>query len=252
MEFIRKYFVMGLVVSLLLGVIFAFLGVYSTNSLPFYKRYVFWTATMLTGYFSIAFAGPWTFYRLLPNQHRVIQLSVVILCISIPIAFVIAAFEINTHDLWDMNSWILRYIYVCVISSIVVSISYLVAQNRGWFNEHSNQNEEPNNNGIQVFAHRLPEKFKAAQLYAVSSEDHYVRVHTSVGETLILMRLSDALKGLSKVDGMQIHRSWWVATNAVASTLKQQGKHSLVLVSGKQVPVSRTYSKAIQNFGLKS
>jgi len=36
----------------------------------------------------------------------------------------------------------------------------------------------------------------AGIIYAVSAEDHYLRVHTSLGETMVLMRLADAVRQL--------------------------------------------------------
>ena len=42
-------------------------------------------------------------------------------------------------------------------------------------------------------------------------EDHYVRVFTDAGESLILLRLSDAMAEVRDVPGLQIHRSHWVA-----------------------------------------
>jgi len=43
-----------------------------------------------------------------------------------------------------------------------------------------------------IIRERLPPKFRDADLYAINSEDHYVRIHSSAGEHMILMRLSDA------------------------------------------------------------
>ena len=57
----------------------------------------------------------------------------------------------------------------------------------------------------------------AAELYAIESEDHYLRVHTSAGQELILMRLADAVRELAGVEGLQTHRSWWVARCSACS-----------------------------------
>jgi hypothetical protein len=65
------------------------------------------------------------------------------------------------------------------------------------------------------FIDRLPFKLRGAAIRAVSSEDHYLRVHTDRGSDLILMRLSDALTELEGLEGAQTHRSWWVAKDAV-------------------------------------
>ena len=103
---------------------------------------------------------------------------------------------------------------------------------------------------ITVFLERLPVKYRTASLYAVSAEDHYLRVHTSVGEELILMRLADALRELDGADGLQTHRSWWVAKDGVADTQQIDGKRVLILKSGGRASVSRTFASAVKAVGL--
>ena len=96
---------------------------------------------------------------------------------------------------------------------------------------------------------RLPFKFKAADIYALSGEDHYLRVHTSAGETLILMRLYDAISLLDGIEGSQVHRSWWVARDAVADVRRNDGRVSLVVKGGVTAPVSRSFHKALKDGG---
>lgn len=103
---------------------------------------------------------------------------------------------------------------------------------------------------VERFLSRLPLKYRQAELYAISSEDHYLRVHTSAGEELILMRLADAVRELSGAYGLQVHRSWWVAKAAVREVKRQGGKLTLVLVSGKAAPVSRTFMAEVKAAGL--
>jgi len=105
---------------------------------------------------------------------------------------------------------------------------------------------------IDNFLNRLPIKYRATDLYAVSSEGHYLRVHTNRGEELILMRLSDAIRELASADGLQIHRSWWVANNGVAESLRKNGKRTIVLKSGSKAPVSRSFIQALKDAGLDS
>jgi len=52
---------------------------------------------------------------------------------------------------------------------------------------------------------------KRGALIAMSVEDHYVRIITTKGEQLVLLRLSDAVREVAPVDGAQVHRSHWVA-----------------------------------------
>ncbi len=88
------------------------------------------------------------------------------------------------------------------------------------------------------FEARLPRGF--GPLLALSSEDHYVRAHSETSTTLILIRLRDAIAELDPaVDGMQVHRSWWVAREAVTGQKRSDRTLRLVLHNGMEVPVSR-------------
>ncbi|MFJ6025289.1 LytTR family DNA-binding domain-containing protein [Brevundimonas sp. NPDC092305] len=99
------------------------------------------------------------------------------------------------------------------------------------------------------FPDRLPLKLKGAAIRAVESEDHYLRVHTDRGSDLILMRLSDALTELEGLEGAQTHRSWWVARDAVRGVDRGDGRATLTLDGGLQVPVSRRYARALREAG---
>lgn len=82
-------------------------------------------------------------------------------------------------------------------------------------------------------------------LIRVSSRDHYVEVTTAVGSELILMRFSDALNELADAEGLQVHRSQWVARNAVSDMVKTEGRVELRLSNGDLVPVSRSNRKKL-------
>jgi DNA-binding LytR/AlgR family response regulator len=77
------------------------------------------------------------------------------------------------------------------------------------------------------------------RLLALEAQDHYVRVHEMHGSKLVLKRLSDAVVEVSDVEGIQVHRGWWVANAAVAGTFVENGKRWVRLVNGMTIPVSR-------------
>ena len=85
---------------------------------------------------------------------------------------------------------------------------------------------------------RLPAAIEGPIL-ALQAEDHYVRVHTTRGSTLLLMRFADAMAELDGLPGLQVHRSWWVARAAVAGAAKSGRRAELALTNGLSVPISR-------------
>jgi DNA-binding LytR/AlgR family response regulator len=87
-------------------------------------------------------------------------------------------------------------------------------------------------------AQRLPGRL-GSDILCLQMEDHYVRVHTSLGQEMILMRMRDAIAEMAGIEGTQVHRSWWVARHAVA-TVKRDGKTATLTLSTKvEVPVAR-------------
>ena len=87
------------------------------------------------------------------------------------------------------------------------------------------------------------------ELVRLRMKDHYVEAHTELGHALILMRFRDALQNVRNMDGMQVHRSHWVARRAVAEVRQTQGKIELRLRGGESVPVSRSYIPALRAAG---
>jgi hypothetical protein len=99
------------------------------------------------------------------------------------------------------------------------------------------------------FLERLPFRLRDAELYAVEAEDHYLRVRTSRGSELILMRLSDALSELEGLEGAQTHRSWWVAKAGIADVRRADGRATLTLKDGSEAPVSRSHARTLREAG---
>jgi DNA-binding LytR/AlgR family response regulator len=96
---------------------------------------------------------------------------------------------------------------------------------------------------------RLPAHL-GRELVALEAEDHYLRVHTAAGSGLVLARLSDAIAQLQgTTDGLQVHRGWWVAADAVAGVRSADGRTSLQLRNGLHVPVSRTFLQPVRERG---
>ncbi len=98
------------------------------------------------------------------------------------------------------------------------------------------------------FLGRVPRHVRGAPL-CLASEDHYLRVHTAAGSALILYRLADAIEELAGMDGIQVHRSFWVAADAVAGVERSGRRVSLRLTNGLLVPVSRTFLAKVRAAG---
>ncbi|MHA7819606.1 MAG: LytTR family DNA-binding domain-containing protein [Erythrobacter sp.] len=104
---------------------------------------------------------------------------------------------------------------------------------------------------LAAFMRKLPNRI-GREVIAMQSEDHYVRVHTTGGNALVLSTISDAASELQRggVAGQRVHRSWWVAQDAVKGARQDGRKFFLKLRSGLEVPVSQTYREVVRLTGL--
>ena len=87
-------------------------------------------------------------------------------------------------------------------------------------------------------------------LWSISVRDHYVDVLTSSGITSLLMRFSDAMAETGPVEGAQIHRSHWVAWEAVQAVERDGVKLFVVLKGGSRLPVSKNHREKLAARGL--
>ncbi len=99
------------------------------------------------------------------------------------------------------------------------------------------------------FLARLPAELGRDLVY-LKMADHYVEAFTTAGSTLILMRFADAIAELEGVNGLRVHRSYWVARGHVAGTARHNGRRALRLTGGHEVPVSRSYLADVRAAGL--
>ncbi|MEM9054360.1 MAG: hypothetical protein AAGB16_03460, partial [Pseudomonadota bacterium] len=118
------------------------------------------------------------------------KIGLVAIIVSVPVTFVLFLFNGAPHS---VNQVVIQYVYVLIISLIISTGMYVADTYRA----EAKDTELGDGDPIQSFLERLPVKYRTANLYAVSSEDHYLRVYTSLGEELILMRLADAVRELT-------------------------------------------------------
>lgn len=88
------------------------------------------------------------------------------------------------------------------------------------------------------------------RLVSISVRDHYVDVRTEAGQASLLLRFSDAIAETEGVDGAQVHRSHWVAWDAVEGVDRIGTNLLLRLKHGETIPVSRNHRKTLETRGL--
>ncbi len=234
------------VVILALAAAFTFFGVYSSGEGSVWLRFAMWMVTMIVGAAASNIVIPLVFDRHLVGDRLPVKILVSAALIAVPVTVTLYLFMGLLGNWVPPDDLPVQYLYVYAICLVLTLAGVLL--DRAAASGASNAQDGADPAGI--FLERLPVKYRGAELWAVSSEDHYLRVHTDRGEELILMRLADAMRELNGAGGLQTHRSWWVAKDGVADTKRDNGKLVLVLKSGKEAPVSRTFQPDVRKAGL--
>ena len=101
-----------------------------------------------------------------------------------------------------------------------------------------------------VFLRRLPDEL-GKDLVHVSADGHYLDVATHLGQERILMRFSDALAELDGYAGVRVHRSHWVALDAIVAVEQTGRRVFVILTDGHRVPVSQAHQPALTEHGFQ-
>jgi hypothetical protein len=233
----------GVVIAVAAGLFMSWAGPFGTDEAPFALRLAYWAGLLVGGTFlglgvyqaierwNVTAGRPWT------------QTALTALVMSVPYTvFVWAAGRAAFPDGPDLDL-VETFPPVLIISAVMSTLNLLAG--RRPVETHGGPEGAP----PPRFLDRLPPKLRGAELYAVEAEDHYLRLHTSKGSDLILMRLSDAIVELDGIEGARTHRSWWVARDAVVAARRGDGRAVLALKSGAEAPVSRSYAKTLRDEG---
>ena len=224
------------------GLILGLVGPFDTEDyLRLLPRLAYWMAVVALTFATGVFVSALVERTLAP---RALGTHVVPILAGIAIGIVIAA-EILALNwvLFDVFPFQADVVLPLAVNGIIVSIIISLALNHFHGAASSDTSEAPR------ILSRLPFEKRGA-LMALSVSDHYVEVTTTKGKELVLMRLSDAMDETGTVAGLQVHRSHWVALNAVEKSRREGAKAVLTLKTGDEVPVSRTYLPAVKRAGL--
>lgn len=228
------------------GVFLALVGAMGMDDVPLGTRLLYWVPLMVGGS-GVAHVVTLALRRIPPAMHNPwIFGALLALALSIPITLIVWAFTtLMVGADWDWREIPQLYSSVLVICVAMTAIMVMI----NWPGRVTHAPPVGAPAPSIRFMERLPAKLKGATIYAISSEDHYLRLHTSKGSDLILMRLSDAIGELEGLEGAQTHRSWWVAKDAVESARRDGDRMTLALKGGAEAPVSRPNIRPLREAG---
>ena len=237
-----------LVTTLAAGTLFAVLGPFGSDRLGWPAVWLLWAGLMFAG--SLAAVGAvglvQRFKAYLPVWAWILAVAALI---SVAMTVLLLAIEGVSGGALQFGQFPVKFFHVFVVSAAIVTVAHFVEARRQESARDSAFDDAAAKAAAATFWKRVPAKIAGGELYAVSAEDHYLRVHTSRGDDLILMRLQDAIGELVSLDGIRVHRSWWVARSGVRRVKRDGDKLTLVLLNGVEVPVARANNRALREAG---
>jgi len=247
----RRFAVLALAIFLCV-----FLGPFGTgNDLVLWDRVVFWTvlisgvAIFMEICITAAVKSDWL--KQLPLLFQVLCGSAIG---SIPgSAFVITINRVFRPEHLDGTFFPMLWLQVTVMGVLIGGLEILIWN--GFRREklepaHADKLPETETDLAPLapirLLQRLPTRLREGQIISMSMQDHYVDVTTTLGNEMILMRLSDAIDLLDGIAGVQTHRSHWAARAHAKSLNKVARRHELILSDGRSIPVSSSYKAAVE------
>lgn len=229
------------------GLLMGFIGPFGSDRFPTPTRYSYWLVCMVGGGIVATIGDQILRFWLKRDLVRVL-LGSVILTPFVTLVVLLA-------DHWVMGGQFDAKGYTNLLWQVwPILLAVLVVQALIWRSpdikvETRTIIAPPLPEAEAAFRQRLSARRRHARLLAIEAHDHYLKVHTDAGEELITLRLSDALEDLKHAHGWQVHRSWWVAADAVEAARWRRSSGEITLAGGLNVPVSRTYSPILKEAG---
>ncbi|HET6970802.1 MAG TPA: LytTR family DNA-binding domain-containing protein [Phenylobacterium sp.] len=227
------------------GLVTAFLGPFGSISLTLPERLGYWIACLVGG--GVAGVLVDEGVRRLTERFWP-RLLAVSLGMTPPVTLIVTVINLGFYQQRLPLSRTPQFMFqVWVISFAVMALRQLVwAQSAP---APPPATEAAPADPLEAFRQRLSAKRRAAVLFAIEAEDHYLRVHTEAGDELITARFGDALKELAAAPGFQTHRSWWVAADAIDDVRWKKGRGEAHLKCGLVVPISRANAPPLKAAG---
>lgn len=245
-----KRLAVEILVMIAIGLVIGLLGPFGTFAMPPALRILSWIVWLLAGY---AFFRPtgivagWLCETTgVPRgAGDLLALAVAALPVTLIIVLLTSRLDLAGVLLW--NGFWTMYLYILLIAVVVVAVMKALFRDRDAA-AIAEERAPPPPAGVSGHpAIALPPGFGLVR--ALKGEDHYVRVIGDAREEMVLMRMRDAIERLGDVDGLRVHRSWWVARDAVAA-VRRNGRTAVVtLTTGHEAPVARDAMPALRAAG---
>lgn len=256
-----RWIAVELLVMALIGLVFGFLGPFGTYAMPVALRLVYWVGFIIIGYAifrPVSISAGWLRESIaMPFwTAELLATAIAALPLTFLIGFAMSGMRFDP-SLWG-DRFLLLYLQCALIGFGIFLFMRLLFGPDSPETENDAVREtklpemEPEPAKIAPVQTKLHDRLSTgfpSPIIALGVEDHYVRVHSTERTEMLLLRLSDAIKEMEPLEGMQVHRSWWVARDAILTSKRDGRNLRLLLSDGLEVPVSRAYVAKLKQTG---
>lgn len=236
-----------LAMMVVIGLLMGFLAPFDSERTPMLERHLYWLLCIVGGGL-ITIPADGLLIRRVPGMWvRVVLASVLATPVVSLLVLVIQKVMVGQPLVW--SAYFGLFWQVCPILMAVLAVRALAWRRLPGRVETRTIIAPPHPEAEAAFRQRLSAKRRGARLIAVEAHDHYLKVHTDLGVDMVALRFADALDELAGAYGWRVHRSWWVAADAVEEARWRRGVGELRLVGGLIAPVSRTYRPVLKDAG---
>lgn len=228
------------------GVFMAVLSPYGTDTLPASQRWPYWMIGIVGGggigiavdrLLALRVHRPW------PRVALTSLLMTPLVCLLVVTD---ARLVVGGLSRPKMPDFLWQVLIICVAVMAVRALVWRAPRVRV---ETRTVVEPPLPEAEAVFRRRLSARRRGARLIAVEAEDHYLRVHTDAGSELLTLRMADALAELAGAHGYRVHRSWWIAADAIEAVRWRKGGGEAQMAGGLVAPISRSNMAGLKDAG---
>lgn len=245
---VRRIVIQSLIGITVTAAILTLLGPYQTGLQPLPQRALLWFTSIGTNWF-IFVAVQQIALRLFPPARWPwpVPYGLAAAIGAVPTTAFVIWFEPRAAGIGMLPGYLGAYLSVLFLSVLITLAMVVLVRYR----QRTDQpqpgplDREAQMAGAGSFLGTQLPRLAHARLVAIEAEDHYLRVHTDAGSDLVLMRLRDAVAQLGDIRGLQVHRSYWVAEDGIASIGRENGRLTIILQNGVKVPVSRGYAPQV-------
>lgn len=219
---------------------------FGTNELSLSERLVYWGLVMV----GVSVIMECLLYLAVTHQEMRRFRYLPLIFATVALAAVPGAIVVTSVEVLVVNEP-LTFRGLARIWAAVTFIGFLVAlveyppSSRRSGRAHADTGKGADYQPGHIFLNRL-DPGMGSHLVSLSIRDHYLEVVTKGGRQMLLMSLADAEAELADYRGMRVHRSHWVALDAVNQLHRHGHKWLVETVVGETLPVSRDLGPALK------